>query len=325
MNREYIQNLRYKLQKRVRRLNSTGYQLFHYSLKQFWGFLQAEPIFVGLIDELEAQADHVQGDVDKLFESRDAIAFETEQEYAVAACLVIKRCALSDDRQIELNVSRNYSNERRFDDSLESFKDIFLEPFYDYLDEHIDDQSMILSLLKNYKHKCEWFKRQELYGLWEGETQKGEKNLALHLYEYLHDQGIKFSIEPASVSGEADIVSSQTGEEPLLADAKIFNPEKSKGTDYIAKGFRQIYSYALDYNEPFGFLIIYKTSETDLRCAFPNADLSTPYIQHNNKTIFFIVVDIYPHEKSASKRGKLSCVDLTEDTLISALDQKEKG
>ena len=53
MNAEYIQNLRYKLQKRVRRLNSMEYQVFHFSLKQFQGFLKSYPIFVGILDDLE--------------------------------------------------------------------------------------------------------------------------------------------------------------------------------------------------------------------------------------------------------------------------------
>jgi hypothetical protein len=36
MNPDYVQNLRYKLQKRFRRLNAAGWEIFHYALKQFW-------------------------------------------------------------------------------------------------------------------------------------------------------------------------------------------------------------------------------------------------------------------------------------------------
>ncbi|MDY6795076.1 MAG: hypothetical protein SWK76_07330 [Actinomycetota bacterium] len=101
--------------------------------------------------------------------------------------------------------------------------------------------------------------------MWEGDTSKGEKHLALDLYEFLYNQGVDFMIEPASVSGEADLVAAQTGEYPLIADAKIYNPDKGKGKDYIAKALNQIYIYTQDYNEPFGYMVVYKTSDDELR------------------------------------------------------------
>ena len=238
MDKEYIQNLRYKLQKRVRRVNSSEWQVFHYVLKQFWGFLNDQPLLAGMLNELEAKLHLVEEEVEKIFTSRDGIVFDSEEKNTVASYLVIKKCVESEKDGIEINISHNYSNERKRNDALEAFKDIFVEPLYEYLDENIDDSGYILSLLRKYKHKCEWFQREHLYKTWNDNTQKGEKLLALHLYEYLHDQGIDFSIEPSSASGEVDLVSAQTSDEPLIADAKIFNTEKSKGKDYIAKGFR---------------------------------------------------------------------------------------
>ena len=321
MDKEYIQNVRYKLQNRVRRVNSSEYQVFHYVLKQFWGFLHDQPLFLGIMQELSLKADRVADDVEKIFSGRNAIVFDSEEDNAAAAYLVIKRCVESDKGDIEIKIAHNYSNESKHNDALEAFKDIFVEPFYEYLDENLDDSGFILSLLRRYKHKCEWFLRNLLYSTWEKDTRKGEKLLALHLYEYLHDQGVEFSIEPSSASGEADLVSAQNTDEPLIADAKIFNPEKGKGKDYIAKGFRQIYTYTLDYNEPMGFLIIFKTCEEDLKLPFANQAQMTPFVQHNNKTIFFLVVDVYPYEKSASKRGKLEFVELTEDVLWKNIEQ----
>jgi len=315
MDQEYIQSLRYKLQKRVRRVNSSEYQVFHYVLKQFWGFLQDQPILVGIMESIEVQTHLVESDVNRIFDSRDAIVFESELENAVACFLVLKRCVESDDGHAEINVAHNYSHESKYNEILESFKDIFVEPFYDFLDEHLDDSSLLLSLLLKYKHKCEWFQRESLLKMWEADTRRGEKKLAMHLYEYLYDQGINFSIEPASASGEADAVSSQQGEEPLIADVKIFNPGKSKGKDYIAKGFRQVYDYTLDYNEPVGYLVIFKTCEEELKFSLPDSVQSTPFVKHNNKTIFFLVVDVHAYEVSASKRGKLKFVEFTEGDL----------
>ena len=135
------------------------------------------------------------------------------------------------------------------------------------------------------------------------------------LYEYLYDQGIYFSIEPTSASGEADAVLSQSGEEPLIADVKIFNPNKGKSKDYIAKGFRQVYDYTLDYNEPIGYLVIFKTSEEELKFSLPHSSHSTPFVEHNNKTIYFIVIDIHSYDTTASKRGKLKFIEFTEADL----------
>jgi hypothetical protein len=109
----------------------------------------------------------------------------------------------------------------------------------------------------------------------------------MHLYEHLHDQGLEFSIEPASASGEADLVSAQNSDDPLIADAKIFDTNKSKGKGYLVKAFQQIYRYTVDYTKPFGYLIIFKTCEEDLRLALTNSEQLTPSVTYNNKTIFF--------------------------------------
>lgn len=321
MDNEYIQNLRYKLQKRIRRVNSSEFKIFHYVLKQFWGFLLDQPLLLGIMQDLELKAAKVAENVEEIFLCHQAIVFDTEEENAAAAYLLLKKCVESESHHIEIDIAHKYSSESKHNDALEAFKDIFVEPFYEYLDENIDDSGFLLSLLRRFKHKCEWFQRDFLYSRWKSDTEKGEKLLALHLYEYLYDQGVEFSIEPASVSGEADLVSSQNTDEPLIADAKIFNPEKSKGENYIAKAFRQIYTYTLDYNESAGFLIIFKTCEEDLKLPFANQAQMTPFVQHNNKTIFFLVVDIYPYEKSASKRGILKSVELTEDALWKKIDE----
>lgn len=186
------------------------------------------------------------------------------------------------------------------------------------MDEQLDDQKLILSLLRRYKHKCEWFARDALYSRFKVEQSKGERILVQHLYEYLHDQGIDFHIEPHSASGEADFVEQQSTDDRLVADAKIFDPGGGKGKSYIARGFGQIYRYTRDYNEPFGYLIIYQTSERDLAFALSGTALSTPYVTYNNKTICLLTVDIFPHDAPASKRGPLAPVEITEGDLIRA-------
>jgi len=324
MNAEYIQNLRYKLQKRVRRLNSTEYGVFHFSLKQFWGFLQNYPIFMGILEDIEQRYRSMEAEAEKIVRDKQARVFDNELENAAVSYFVIKRCVESDTQMVEASVGFIYGRDTNFNDQLEHFKSLFLEPLYEYLDEQLDDQRATLALLRRYKHKCEWFQREHLFSLWESDTTRGEKRLALHLYEYLHDQGLDFVIEPSSVSGEVDLVAAQKSDEPLIADAKIFNPEKGRGKEYIAKGFNQIYRYTLDYNEPFGYLIIYKTCEEDLRFALSQQAQSTPFVVHNNKTIFMLTIDIFPYPTSASKRGVLKTVEITETDLVRIIEAEKK-
>lgn len=319
MNAEYIQNLRYKLQKRVRRLNSTEYQVFHYSLKQFWGFLNDYPIFVGILDDLKHRYPSSEADAEKILKEAQSLVCDSELENAAMSYFVIKKCVESEADMPEVNVGFVYGHEQHFNDSLEHFKSLFLETLYEYVDEQLDDQRAILALLRRYKHKCEWFRRENLFNLWNEDTQRGEKRLASHLYEYLHDQGLDFSIEPTSASGEADLVAAQSSDDPLIADAKVFNPEKSKGVGYIAKAFNQIYQYTLDFNEPFGYLIIFNTSDNDLRFPLSNQEQSTPFVTHNNKTIFMLIIDIFPHKTSASRRGPLKTIEITEKDLIKVI------
>jgi len=325
MNTEYIQNLRYKLQKRVRRLNSTEFQVFHFSLKQFWGFLKSHPIFNGILDDLEHRNPLMEVEAEKIVNDKQALAFDNEIENVVVSYFVLKKCVESDNQYIEVNVGRTYSHESKHNDSLEHFKSLFLELLYEYLDEQLDDQRAILALLRRYKHKCEWFQREYLFNLWNNDTARGEKHLALHLYEYLHDQGLDFVIEPSSVSGEADLVAAQKSDDPLIADVKIFTPERSKGKEYITKGFNQIYLYTVDFNESFGYLIIYKICEEDLKFTLSNQEQSTPFVVHNNKTIFIVTIDVFPHETSASKRGHLRTLEITEKDLIRIIEEEKES
>lgn len=323
MNTEYVQNLRYKLQKRVRRLNSSEHQAFHFLLKQFWGFLKSYPIFLGIFEDLERRCPSVEAEAEKIINKSQALLFDNELENAAASYFVVKNCVESDDQNVENNVGFTYGRQGELNDNLEYFKSLFLEPLYEYLDEQVDDQRAILALLRRYKHKCEWFQRNHLFELWESNTKRGEKLLSFHLYEYLHDQGLNFVIEPSSASGEVDLIAAQKSDEPLIAEAKIFNPDRGKSREYIVKGFNQIYLYTRDYNEAFGYLIIYNTSKNDLRFVLPNQEQSTPFVFHNNKTIFIVTINIFPYETSASERGPLRTVEITEQDLIPIIDKEE--
>jgi len=147
-------------------------------------------------------------------------------------------------------------------------------------------------------------------------SSRGEKTLAMKLYEFLFTEGIHIQIEPWSASGEADMVSSQEGSERLIADAKVFNPDRGKSAAYIIQGFRQIYQYSADYNAAVGYLIIFNTSNKQLRFGVTGSAAPLPSVVLNHKTIFFLVIDLYEHEASASKRPQPEIVEIAEDEIL---------
>lgn len=318
MNSDVVQNLRYKLQKRVRRLNSMSNDLFCNGLAQFWAFFRSHPTLVGIMDDLEARWPSAKEDAAKVVAGTEALFGETEEEQSAISLHVLRHCAEAKDENSAWHISNTYDHTKGVEEGVEYFRTLFLEPFYEYLDEQLDDQRNVLAMLRRYKHKCEWFSRDLLYQTWAGDTQKGEKKLALHLYEFLHDQGMEFSIEPQSISGRADLVAAQKSDDPLIADAKIFDPDRSKGKTYIAEGFAQVYRYTLDFNEPVGYLVIFLTGKKDLRFSLSEKAGGMPFVVYNNKTIFLITIDIFPHTESASKRGALTPIEITQDDLTGA-------
>lgn len=325
MHTDLVQDLRYKLQKRVRRINSTEDEgRFLEYLRHLLSFVNGKPLFEGVVESLIRQHSDLQDSVDKALEGNsDELHGLTEPEQAAASYFLIRELVERyDDPDTGIRLLRlasRLTHRKTISEGREARQFIFdhyVEFLYDFIDEHIDDQRALLALLERYKHRCEWFERERLYELWEDDSIRGERRLAEDLYAYLYDQGVEFTIEPYSVSGKADLVAAQTEDEPLIADAKIFNPGKGKGRSYLADGFHQVYTYTQDHNQPFGYLVIFNTTEDKLNFALSDVAQSTPYVTHNGKTIFFIEVDIYPYEGSASQRGKLNSHEITKDYLI---------
>lgn len=315
----FVQNLRYKLQKRVSRLNSVDSQVFPSSLAQFWRFFDRQPVFVGIIEGLLAQFPNIADVAEALLHGNEWRA-ETEEEAAAAGYSVLRLTGDRRDNAFYLLGSGSTSN---LNDALDEVRELYLEPFYEYVDEQLDDQRAMLALLLRYKHRSEWFHHERLFALAQEETIRAERRLALDLYGFLYDQGIDFMIEPSSITGEVDLIAAQNTPDPLVLDAKIFDGD-SRGKAYLRKGFAQVYTYTQQHNEPFGYLVIYKTTDRDLRFTLRRA-AEIPVVVHNHKTIFMITVDIFPYDKSVSQRRPLQAIELTEEELTGMLDADAAG
>ncbi len=321
MDRQLVQNIRYKLQKRISRLNSVETIVsFIPTLAQFWKYFDQQGTLVGIIDLLLLQFPEIENDIIRIVQENQDLYGDSEEEAAAIGYHVLRRVIhFNETSQVQL-IAQNYGQSTEEHGALEFIREIFLEPFYEYVDEQLDDQRAMLALLIRYKHRSEWFYRDYLWNLSQTER-RGEKELAINLYSYLFDQGIDFTIEPSSISGEIDLIASQNTDDPLLLDAKIFDGD-GRGKAYIRKGFNQIYTYTQQYNEPFGYLLIYKVSEKDLRFSL-RLSSNIPMVIHNHKTIFLITIDLYPHDKPVSQRAPIKATEITEEELIEIIDEDQ--
>ncbi len=323
MDSNLLQTLRYKLQKRLKRINTADYQIYHSIVGQTVRFLTEIKAVQGILADLERRVPSADADSERLA-AGELLASDTELERVALAYALLKRMVASDDPNAEALVGLNFSHSSKFTEGAQFFTEQFIEPLFDYIDETLDDQHTILGLLLKYKHHVEWFRRDDLRTKFSADTKKGEKTLACDLYSYLHDQGLEFSIEPASISGRADLVSAQNGPDRLVADVKVFEPQRSKGMEYLRSGFNQVYQYIKDFNDSFGYLVVFKTCHDDLSINARVQDAGIPFFTHNNKTIFVLVIDIFDYAEPASKRGRLKSYELLEEDVVRTISESNE-
>ncbi|AFY68886.1 hypothetical protein Pse7367_0582 [Thalassoporum mexicanum PCC 7367] len=295
-----------KLLNRQQKVQNTKDEYFNAAINHLWELLNSDQIFRSILNELE----HSPEKEDIQIEMQEKILFpETEFKNAINAYLQIKQAVERINKGLFSPSNRFHVKRCVFD-------------LYIFVAEKIGDVDFALGLIERYKHKCEWFpvQRKKLHGIYTSDTKRGEKNLAYHLYEFLYDQGLDFKIEPRSASGRPDLVSAQSEGQRLIADTKIFNCDKK----YIAKGIRQVYDYASQYSQQFGYLVIYKVCEKDLSFNLSGKTRSAiPFLEHNNKTIFVITIDIHEYAQTPSKRGTLKSIEIDKDYVVEIINSDD--
>ncbi len=313
MDSKYLQQQRFQLQKRFRRMNSCSHLVFHSSMVQLWKYIHQAPLLQGILHRLAAETPTHEEEVTALFQGV-VHQFDTEQGHTGFIFRVLEHCGTQplggNDFGPEMKIGRNFASE--LDESLDEFREMLLEPFYEYLDEALDSQMAVLSLLVKYKRKVEWFEREALAELAKGD----ERALAKHLYAYLFEQGLEFHIEPQSASGEADLVAPE-----LVLDAKVFDAARRNLT-YITHGVNQLYAYASDFNQTVGYLVVYKTCSEALHFSVRSADDLVPHVNAAGKTLYLLVIDICQYDTSASKRGVFKTFTLDEAALVRAASER---
>jgi hypothetical protein len=305
-----LSDLRVKVRTRHSRISSCGHLEFLALSKQFFAFVNSNSVLKAVVSELLAR------NPDSVNEARTAdpnshILGETGEEAATLGYVKWQTFAAQD------NPNKFYIDQSGgLREGLELFRNWYVEPLFDYLDEKLDDGNVVLATLTCYKHKVEWYRTDDVLALYEGDTLRGESRLKKHMFEFLFDQGLPFHVEPTTASGKPDVVSLDDSEHPFIGEVKIFDPERSKGPSDIKKGLYQVYRYCWDYNEPLGHLIVFNVSNKQLRVELPSAPDGVPRFEYNHKTIFLTVIDAHEHEGTASTRGIADTVTISAAELV---------
>lgn len=345
MDSQLVQRTRYQLQTRVRTVKTCPLLLFPVACGHLLDWIDNHPLLSALVAPLRgpitAHTTRLEADLAKLGTpayKEITGPWETKSREDAAALAV---AALRSMRDVNLDdhgnnqkayivafVSAAYQPPRgknpKGEEIVEALRDVCVQAIYDYLDEAIDSRNAVLALLVKYKHRCEMYRRYRLRdaatsGL---EGRDGEKALAFDLYEYLHDQGVDFWIESTSASGEPDLVSREAGGEPLVADAKYIRSDlpRNKVVKTVASGFRQVLDYCKDHDEPVGYLVIFvdKDITIDLEAERDDAFLC---FRTGGYTVYYVIIDIFGHNTTASKRPNAPVIKITRDEVIANWDE----
>lgn len=315
-----LRDLRVKVRNRHSRVSSCGWQEFLGLSKQFFAFLDNNSVLKAVISELLAR------NPDSVNEARtadpNAQLYGETAEGAATLAYVKWRAYASQHDQHEF-YSGAILGSRDIQDGLDKFRDWYVEPLFDFLDEVLDDANIVLAMLSRYKQKVEWYRRAEVATLYETDTAHGEKRLAKHMYEFLFDQGLPFHVEPSSASGRPDVVSLENSEHPFIGDVKIFDPDGGRGASYIKRGLYQVYRYCWDYNQPVGHLVAFNVSGKQLRLDVPSQPDNAPRFEYNHKTIFITVVDVHEHKGTASTEGIAETVTISAADLVRKVESEQ--
>lgn len=312
-----LRDLRVKIRNRHSRISSSGHQEFLGLSKQFFHFVEGNVILSSIINELVARNPKALEEV-RTAPINTQVYGATAEEAATIAYAKWHAYA-NQDKQAEFYNHASVSG--GFNAGLDRYRDWYVDPLFDYLDEILEDGNIVLATLIRYKKKIEWYRRDKLFRLFSNNQARGESVLAKNMYEYLFDQGIEFHVEPQSASGWPDVVSLENSDHPFIGDIKIFDGSARNST-YLRKGLYQVYHYCLDYNESLGYLIAFNVSDKQLGFEMQSSE-SVPRFEYNHKTIFIIVIDIHEHEETASKRPIPETVTISAEEMVRFINEEE--
>lgn len=339
MNELMIQRTRAMLQSRVRRVRTVGPAMFPSACALFLSWLADVPILAGLEVQLGKEAADIAVKLQEVLNDpaqlrRKATVFVpgTEHEAVLngyAALTSAARCESEDANAPASTVSPSAKltiiaqmltgeSQNTYQATIEAICTYALEPLFDYLDEQLDARNVTLAILRQYKDRSELLRAGRLRAMADGpvEGQVGERAIVLDLYEYLHDQGIRFIIEPVHADGRPDAVLARSAGDEAIIDAKLVRDVRSAKRT-IAAGIRQVATYCRAHSEPVGYLLVYATTPFDVVFADGSNDDGFRCVRMGECTVYYVDVNI-ADGPSASRKYKAPEIVITRDDLSRA-------
>ena len=321
MNDKYIQYIRLQLKENFQLLQSVSWGAFQSELRLFLDFLRSTSIIKSILDELTDEKISLGEWLAQANKQRTFI-LPANYDYKKRATLCLKILEKIENDSDPYAVTKTFallSPSTRVVEHVTLFISNVLTPFYSYLDTRINAANIPLYLMRRFKHRAEWFHSDELLSLYQANTKHGEESLDRSLREFLFDQGIDYPFStPLSPSGRTDILGNLNGDDYFIIEVKVFDAESyEKG--YIRKGFVQAIRYIEDYKKEVGFLVVFNVSNKKIEFDFGG---DRDFVRANNKTIFFIVINLNNTIFVASEQRKLDSYIISEDYLKENLRAK---
>lgn len=298
----YNHQLRTNLQEWKNRFLKSGIDNASNNLRFLFQRIHEEPIIKAIILDITDRHFEIQSELELMLDNGlDNYEFDTEEE-SIATFYFTCKWLVEKKGNILYNLPFNTGMKER----LELFKDIVIEPLFNFLHERIDSISYILYILEKYKLRTEWFTKKDLLTKYKSADKSYEDLLEEDLRLFLFDQGIDYPFStPKSASGRADVVSLIDTSDPLVLEIKIYDSSKGYRKERIQSGFAQIVKYTHDYHKDTGYLVVFNIDNVEIEIAGKETDNKWPNrFIFNGKTYYVIFINMNT-DVTASKQGVL--------------------
>lgn len=188
----------------------------------------------------------------------------------------------------------------------ETFREVALRELEAYLKENVELGYGIIESVLRYKQRSEWFRRERLRTIAKRglEGRKGERALAIDLYEYVFDHNLEFAIEERTGSGQPDLVIRVPNGAYGILDAKLVSQKDKPATvrTKLRQGFHQVARYCEDFNEPAGVLAVFHNALAVPRLPLEEAD-GLSFRNVRGRRIYYILIDIFERDTASKAAG----------------------
>jgi len=298
----HLQAARVKLQERKNACFKSNYDSATGYLTTFLDFVDTNPIIRTITESLSRISEEKFADMNALVNANHRCLIVPADEIDRAAYhLRLLRLFVHPEDQFPYYSMIFGKGSNNFQDMADDFFSQVLGPFCSFIDERIDDGDLMLYTLARYQRECNWFESDSLSTLAQSTaSRKLEEVMDAHLRSWLFREGIDFPFStPKSPSGRPDVVVWE-GEEPLAIEIKVYDGENRISRN-ITQGLWQAYRYASDYGKPFGYLVVFNTSEDVLAFANNVASSGPPCVIVGGLQVFVITIEVGTRRDSASK------------------------